>query len=210
MSMLSCWGYCILCFEDSTLVELAFPCFIWGNESKVCLGLVNFCSAGQNIDFIWLNCCKKQSPNISEPPEKNQSNRLVIYQPPEEHEKNTGPRSAMIYIYIYTVDLSIFFCRAKIWHAESLSMAQMGQGVEPSERIVTGGHGFLPSPLSGHGSRVRVIGAPPSYWGNPIHKKTHGKILDHLNFKPPKMAILKGNIIFQHHFVGVPCWFLRS
>ena len=209
MSMLSCWGYCILCFEDSTLVELAFPCFIWGNESKVCLGLVNFCSAGQNIDFIWLNCCKK---TISEyirttrkEPIKQTCNIPTTWRTWKKHRAKIGHD-----LYIYTVDLSIFFCRAKIWHAESLSMAQMGQGVEPSERIVTGGHGFLPSPLSGHGSRVRVIGAPPSYWGNPIQKKTHGKILDHLNFKPPKMAILKGNIIFQHHFVGVPCWFLRS
>lgn len=115
---------------------------------------------------------------ISEPPEKNQSNRLVIYQPPEEHEKKHRAkighdlyRFPFIYIYIYSRFIHIlFFCRAKICHAESLSMAQMGQGVEPSERIVTGGHGLLPSPLSGHGSRVRVIGATPS------KKKHMGKL----------------------------------
>lgn len=146
---------------------------------------------------------------ISEPPEKNQSNRLVIYQPPEEHEKKHRAKIGhdlyrFPFIYIYTVDLSIFY----FLQGQDLSCWKSFHGSDGPRRWALWADRYWWSRTFTFTS-FRPWIPSPSYWGNPIPKKTHGKIMDHLNFKPPKMAILKGNIIFQHHFVGVPCWFLR-
>lgn len=146
---------------------------------------------------------------ISEPPEKNQSNRLVIYQPPEEHEKKHRAKIGhdlyrFPFIYIYTVDLSIFyfFAGPRSVMLKVFPWLRWAKALSPlsgSLLVVTDFYLHL----------FQAMDPESELLGQPHPKKTHGKIMDHLNFKPPKMAILKGNIIFQHHFVGVPCWFLR-
>ena len=169
MSMLSCWGYCILCFEDSTLVELAFPCFIWGNESKVCLGLVNFCSAGQNIDFIWLNCCKK---TISEyirttrkEPIKQTCNIPTTWRTWKKHRAKIGHD-----LYIYTVDFIYFFLQG-----QNLACWKSFHGSDGPRRWALWADRYWWSRIFTFTS-FRPWIPSPSYWGTPkLLGKPHPK-----------------------------------